>query len=124
MKKLLLLVMVLGLLVSGCVTVSSQYASGQAMSKEQVDRILDAFRNEEIKIGMTKEEVINLIGEPSRRQSWSGSLDFGCAGGKKEMWEYTSHSKNYDWLIRFSKPLTLLFDKNGKLIAVKKQLKI
>jgi hypothetical protein len=115
MKKIVLIVLAMVILI-GCATAGSHYASG--MSKEQITLILNAYKNGDIKLGMTKEEVINLIGEPSLRQSWGGNLKSGGCIGSKELWKYTSHNALYDAFIGFSKPLFLLFDKDDKLIEL------
>jgi len=79
MKKTAMILLTMVLLV-GCTTV------GPRMTREQFDAIAKAESEGLIQIGMTRDEVRNLLGEPQWLQK--GTLNHP----KWEFWRYTSHS--------------------------------
>jgi outer membrane protein assembly factor BamE (lipoprotein component of BamABCDE complex) len=109
MKKTLLILLAM-VMLAGCTTL------GQPLTENQYKSILKAEAENLLKVGMSKEQVVSLIGEPQVIQK-------GMLGGcwSCEYWRYTSHGPSYH-LIPFAveHPLQLIFSKEGLLIKFRR----
>jgi len=118
------------LLFHGCISIkrSPEFEAGYSMSSEQYQRIMEAIECKLLKTGLTREEVVSIMGEPQKKQYHKG---LATIIGVYEAWFYTARPIYYDEaqipllfptgavvpieLGGFSKRVILHFDKDGKL---------
>jgi len=118
------------LLFHGCISTkrSPEFEAGYSMSTEQYQRIMETIECKLLKTGLTREEVVSIMGEPQKKQYHKGLV---WLTGMAEVWFYTARPIYSDEaqipllfptgvivpieLGGFSKRVILHFDKDGKL---------
>jgi len=113
-KMNVLLIMMAVVMVGGCVTSINE---GPRMTVEQYQSIMTAEKEGSIKIGMSKKEVLDIIGEPQLKYK-ATYVEEGDEG-----WEYTSRSPNLRLPFAVSRPFWIWF-KDGKVSKVQRMTKI
>ncbi len=109
MKKLAILILTM-VVLAGCAGVSElsddpNYPRRNLLPEQKV-KIEEVEKAGLLKIGMTEDEVISLIGPPQAK---------GYQLGGKIHWRYTSHSGFYDNFFGASRPFVVIFQ-NHKVV--------
>ncbi len=99
------------LLIVGCTNfnqcVKYNAHEAQPQTVEQLALIREALAGNLLRVGMTEQEVIDLIGKPQSKDVF--------LFGSKILWKYTSHGRAYDVFVGWSRPLAVIFE-NGIVV--------
>lgn len=108
MKKTIL-VLFAAMVLNGCTLhlYAIPISEGPMMTAEQYQRIINAEEEGYIKVGITEEEILNILGEPQAKYKVGGF------GPSYETWEYTDRPPGQG-VYPFSHPLWVWF-KSGKV---------
>jgi outer membrane protein assembly factor BamE (lipoprotein component of BamABCDE complex) len=106
MKAILLLLAMV--MLGGC-------AYGTPLTNQRAAEVNQIYYNGGIKIGMTRAEVVELIGEPSKKITIITRKD-------SDVWYYSSHNVLYDTAIGSWQREIIIEFRQGKVYTVNKKL--